>query len=147
MEVIEMCKENKRKMMIMLHQMPGVGWKSMKRAIDAELWNRTTLDSVEVWLSAGFRPEAASEAARRFSDSESGYDSIISSYTQLGAVIITIDDEEYPNLLRNIHEPPWVLYTIGRLDLLHRHSVSIVGTRTPTAYGRHMTKELAAGFA
>jgi DNA processing protein len=111
------------------------------------LWNRTSLSSVDVWLSVGFRPEAASEAARRFSDCESGYDSIISSYSQHNAVIITIDDTEYPNLLRNIHEPPWVLYAIGRLDLLHRHSVSIVGTRTPTAYGRHLTKELAIGFA
>ncbi|GMK40710.1 DNA processing protein DprA [Paenibacillus sp. CCS19] len=142
-----MCDDKKRKLLIMLHQMPGVGWRSIKRAMDAELWNRTSLSSVDVWLSAGFRPEAAGEAARRFSDSESGYDSIMSSYSQHNAVIVTIDDEDYPSMLRNIHEPPWVLYAIGRLELLQRHSVSIVGTRTPTAYGRHMTKELAVGFA
>lgn len=142
-----MCNEKKREMLIMLHQMPGVGWRSIKRAMDAELWNRNSLSSAEVWLSVGFRPEAANEAARRFSDCESGYDSIISTYSQRSAVLITIDDEEYPNLLRHIHEPPWVLYAIGKLELLHRHSVSIVGTRTPTAYGRHMTKELASGFA
>lgn len=142
-----MCDEKKRKLLIMLHQMPGVGWKSIKRAMDAELWNRTTLGSVDVWLTAGFRPEAAAEAARRFSDCESGYDSIMSSYSKHNAVILTIDDADYPDRLRNIDEPPWVLYAIGRLELMHRHSVSIVGTRTPTAYGRHMTKELAQGFA
>lgn len=142
-----MLNVDKRKLVITLHDIPGIGWKSIKKAIDAKLWNRTTLAAPDAWLSAGFRPEQAIEAAKRFSDAGSGYDSIISKYGRRNAVVLTIDDDDYPQALRNIHEPPWVLYAIGRIGLLHRHSVAIVGTRTPTAYGRHMARELAAGFA
>ncbi|GFN31908.1 DNA-processing protein DprA [Paenibacillus xylaniclasticus] len=142
-----MYNVDKRRLVITLHDIPGVGWKTIKKAVDAKLWNRTTLGTPEPWLSAGFRPEQASEAAKRFSGVGSGYDSIISKYKQQNASVLMIDDDNYPQALRNIHEPPWVLYAIGRLELLKRYAVAIVGTRTPTAYGRHMAKELAAGFA
>ncbi|EFM13045.1 DNA protecting protein DprA [Paenibacillus curdlanolyticus YK9] len=138
---------NKSKMLVMLHDIPGIGWKTIKRAVDARLWQRASLDSIEPWLSAGFRPEQANQAAKRFSECQNGYDFIIKKYLQRSASVITVDSAEYPDGLRNIHEPPWVLYAIGRLELLNRPAVSIVGTRTPTAYGRHMTEQLASGFA
>ncbi|WP_164779597.1 DNA-processing protein DprA [Paenibacillus kobensis] len=142
-----MFNVDKRKLIITLHDIPGVGWKSIKKAVDSELWDRMSLGTPDPWLSAGFRPEQANEAAKRFSSAGSGYDSIISKYDKCDASVLMIDDEHYPQALRNIHEPPWALYAIGRVELLQRHAVSIVGTRTPTAYGRHMAKELASGFA
>ncbi|MWC26580.1 DNA-processing protein DprA [Paenibacillus sp. MMS18-CY102] len=142
-----MSHYNKSKMLVLLHDIPGIGWRTIKKAVDAQLWQRTMLDSPEPWLTAGFRPEQANQAAIRFSECQIGYDSIIKKYEQRNAQVITVESDEYPDALRNIHEPPWVLYAIGSLELLHRHTVSIVGTRTPTAYGRHMTELLASGFA
>lgn len=50
--------------------------------------------------------------------------------------IITIDDEIYPELLRNINQPPSVLYVKGNLRNSDGLSISIVGTRKATSYGR-----------
>ena len=49
--------------------------------------------------------------------------------------ICTIDDESYPHLLREIDDPPIVLYYIGDLSNISRPSVSIVGTRKPNQLG------------
>lgn len=47
--------------------------------------------------------------------------------------IITIDDENYPSLLRYTHDSPLVLYALGDLSLLEaRPSISVIGTRKPS---------------
>ena len=60
----------------------------------------------------------------------------------LGITIITPYDEEYPELLRQTAQHPWVLYTIGKVELLNQPCVAIVGTRGPTAYGRRTASDL-----
>ena len=50
--------------------------------------------------------------------------------------IITIKDRDYPKLLSNISNPPPVLYCKGTLNSSDEVSISIVGTRKATNYGR-----------
>jgi DNA processing protein len=50
--------------------------------------------------------------------------------------ILTIEDKNYPQLLKSISNPPAVLYTKGKLQKPDNVSVSIVGTRKATHYGR-----------
>lgn len=60
---------------------------------------------------------------------------------------ITFISKEYPIKLKTIDEPPLVLYTKGDVSLLNKKTISIVGTRTPSDYGRivceKFTKELS----
>lgn len=49
---------------------------------------------------------------------------------------VTILEEGYPPLLREIKNPPEILYYMGDLSLAYRVCVSVVGTRKPTPYGR-----------
>lgn len=49
---------------------------------------------------------------------------------------ITILEEGYPPLLREIKDPPKILYYTGDLSLAYRLCISVVGTRKPTSYGR-----------
>jgi DNA processing protein len=49
--------------------------------------------------------------------------------------IITLADAEYPQALLNIPDPPFLLYVKGRLDLLNRTSLAIVGSRNATTQG------------
>jgi DNA processing protein len=51
---------------------------------------------------------------------------------------------EYPQLLREIPDPPLVLFGRGDWRPTDRYSVAIVGTRRPTAYGRRQAQRLAA---
>jgi len=59
---------------------------------------------------------------------------------------IFYENPEYPNLLKNISNPPMVLYTKGDISLLNKKSISIVGTRRPTTYGREVTKHFAVNL-
>jgi len=56
-----------------------------------------------------------------------------------GIKAISIFDSIYPKKLRIIPDPPLVLYTIGNIQLLKNPMLSIVGTRIPTNYGKHIT--------
>src|SRR5699024_6381847 len=48
--------------------------------------------------------------------------------------VITIVDENYPSMLKTINDPPFVLYAIGKLDLLQQSpALSVIGTRNPSS--------------
>jgi DNA processing protein len=59
----------------------------------------------------------------------------------------SIADPRYPFPLREIHDPPLVLFVRGSLfELDWNHAVAVVGTRRPTAYGTKFAKEMARGL-
>jgi DNA processing protein len=61
--------------------------------------------------------------------------------------ILTYADENYPQRLREIFDPPPVLWTLGDISLLSRPAIAIVGTRQPTPYGTGMAEILARDLA
>ena len=63
------------------------------------------------------------------------------------AQAITIDDEAYPSMLKEIYDPPPLLYIRGSLAPQDEWSLSIVGTRYPTYYGREVTEQIAGALA
>jgi DNA processing protein len=64
-----------------------------------------------------------------------------------GLTVLTWEDEAYPRRLKEIDQPPPVLYLRGEVADEDQWSVAIVGTRRATAYGRQAAEELAAGLA
>ncbi len=67
-----------------------------------------------------------------------------------GVEILTQADEEYPELLREIHDAPICLYVRGKLpETLSFRSIAMVGTRNMSNYGAAMARHLAeaAGYA
>jgi DNA processing protein len=64
-----------------------------------------------------------------------------------GAVLLPLTDSRYPARLREIFDPPLVLFARGRLALLETLILGVVGTRAPTAYGVAATERLAADLA
>jgi DNA processing protein len=67
--------------------------------------------------------------------------------TEAAAVIITIGDPRYPQALREIFDPPLVLFGRGRVELLQSLSVAVVGTRRPTPYGLAVAERLSGDLA
>ncbi len=61
--------------------------------------------------------------------------------------ILTLADAAYPPLLREIYDPPLVLYVSGRPEALAGPAIGMVGARRPTAYGRAMARRLAGDLA
>ncbi|AOI58851.1 DNA-processing protein DprA [Burkholderia diffusa] len=52
-----------------------------------------------------------------------------------GNAIVTLNDPVYPSRLRDLHDPPPLLYVKGRLDLLHARGLAVVGSRHATPQG------------
>lgn len=64
-----------------------------------------------------------------------------------GCRLLTWDEPQYPSRLREIYDPPPLLYVLGNVELLNRHIISIVGSRRPTPYGNQMAERLAHDLA
>lgn len=73
---------------------------------------------------------------------------ICEEIARIGGKIIVFDDENYPQILKNTHNPPPVLYIKGRLpDLDGVLTIGVVGTRRPSDYGSLVTKRMCADLA
>ena len=60
---------------------------------------------------------------------------------------ISLWDNNYPVLLKEIYTPPAVLFYKGDLDKLYKTCIGIVGTRRPTSYGSKATNMIARQLA
>lgn len=61
--------------------------------------------------------------------------------------IITIEDEEYPTILKQIYDPPISLYIKGNKKIINNKSIGIVGCRQATEYGKSAAKYFAYNLA
>jgi DNA processing protein len=71
----------------------------------------------------------------------------IAAAEKSGYRLVAFSRSDYPPLLKQIADPPLVLYVQGDVGELSRHAVAIVGTRRPTAYGNAVAQRLAADLA
>ena len=65
----------------------------------------------------------------------------------IGGEALSFEDPGYPALLRQISDPPPVIYISGKKELLKENSVAIVGSRAATIYGRRTAYSLAGSLA
>ncbi|MBO5502481.1 MAG: DNA-processing protein DprA [Clostridia bacterium] len=73
-------------------------------------------------------------------------DALIKHLEEKHVHLLFADDVDYPPLLREINDPPYLLYYAGQPECLKKPCIAIVGTRTPSDYGRHMAGKLASGL-
>ncbi len=66
---------------------------------------------------------------------------------EFGCSVITQADENYPKLLRQIYDPPIVLYVKGRLEPSDQNAVAVVGARRTSHYGQESARKLAYQLA
>lgn len=70
-------------------------------------------------------------------------DAILETCYQKNIRILTLQDSDYPAFLQEIHDPPPVLYCVGKLpDLSRRAAIGVVGARSASAYGLTCAKRL-----
>jgi DNA processing protein len=66
---------------------------------------------------------------------------------EAGAVLVTISDSRYPQALREIFDPPILMFARGRVELLQSFMLGVVGTRRPTPYGLAVAERLSGDLA
>ena len=130
-----------------LHLVPGLGSMAFKKLLDrfgdpAEVFRAKQTDLAQV---EGLRKQVAQRIVEReFSQDPQN---VIRDLEQLGARIVIFSDPAYPDLLREIHDPPMVLYIKGAAIPCKATFVAIVGSRTSTPYGVKTAENLAQGLA
>lgn len=62
------------------------------------------------------------------------------------ARVLDVRRPEYPAALRTLPQPPPVLFALGRVELLGRPSIAVVGTRRHSMYGRDATVSFVVGL-
>lgn len=79
--------------------------------------------------------------------SDCSLETIWENIQRKGIQVLTWEDERYPRRLREIDQPPPVLYVSGDFQPADDWAVAVVGTRRMTVYGRQVAGELAAFLA
>src|SRR2546427_12458968 len=103
---------------------------------------RTSLTEWEpCHLPAPAAQAIAKQAALRLAEKE------LAALRRNGSSLLTWEEPQYPRRLREIYDPPPLLYFRGDLALLSRHCISMVGTRRPTLYGNQIAERLARDLA
>ncbi len=82
----------------------------------------------------------------KFQPDNNEIDTILRRLDRLGGRIVTIKDSGYPESLKEIYDPPALLYVLGNLDKSDHDSIAIVGTRNPSEYGKIATGEICTGL-
>ena len=71
----------------------------------------------------------------------------IAKAVECGAKIIALEDSAYPPRLKEIYDPPVVLFVRGSVEVLSSPGIAMVGTRHPTPYGLGMAERLSKDLA
>jgi DNA processing protein len=130
-----------------LHLIPGLGNMAFRSLLDrfgdpAEVFRAKLADLAQV---EGLRKQVAQRILERaFSQDPQ---KVLRDVEKLGARVVIFSDPAYPEPLREIHDPPMVLYIKGAAIPGKATFVAMVGSRTSTPYGVKTAESLAQGLA
>lgn len=138
---------NNREVLIFLHLIEGVGWSTINKIVKTinPINKIISCDSLEIAMRTGVEYTLAQKISEKLNDSGEIkiFYEIIRKWETEKIKIITFYDSYYSDQLKEISQPPWVLFTLGNLDLLKQPALAIVGTRTPTNYGKLIAKKIS----
>lgn len=130
-----------------LHMSPGIGGGRLKKLLDyfggaRQVWEADKNDLI----SCSFLDIKTCNNLLEHRE-KIDIQKLADQWAKHGIKLCTIFDSEYPCLLRNIFNPPIILYYRGLLPVVDHNTIAIVGARKATAYGKNAAVMLAAALA
>ena len=125
---------------------PGLGPTRAKRLVEFFGSVEAVFNASLTELEAAGLPTAAAQSLGTGKSVELAQDEIAKA-TAAGIQCVTLDDPAYPARLRQIYDPPLVLYVRGNISALSQPGIAVIGTRHPTPYGIGMAERLANDLA
>jgi DNA processing protein len=131
-----------------LHLIPGLGARNSLRLVQIFGHPERVFHAslTELRAAAPRLPVAVGEAIHAGTSFEDAADEQRNA-AALGVEVIPFQDPRYPERLKQIYDPPMLLYARGNVELLGEPSIAVVGTRYPTAYGRTAAEKLSRDLA
>jgi len=127
-------------------RIPGIGRVRFRAILDrfgrlSDAWHAGASDLRAAGLEPHIVRTIASERPKIDPDAD------LEGLARQNVRALTWDDADYPALLKEIDDPPPVLYMRGELTPSDEWAVSVVGTRRPTPYGRQVAEEISYQLA
>ncbi len=142
-----MQKKSILRNLIALSLIPGFGARKIREFVRSEetIANLFSLSKSKLRSFEGVG-EASALAILSFKDWDR-VDSIISNTERIGARFVTISDPEYPELLKQIYDPPTLFWMKGNPEVFEKPGIAVIGTRNPSVYGKKKAAQLAGELA
>ncbi|AJY06344.1 DNA protecting protein DprA [Burkholderia vietnamiensis LMG 10929] len=121
---------------LQLAHAPGIAPAVLRVLLDAFGTPAALLHASDAAIAEHTSPAAARAVhASDRDDLDARTDAALAWLDAPGNAIVTLTDPAYPPRLRDLHDPPSLLYVKGRVDLLHARSIAVVGSRHATPQG------------
>jgi DNA processing protein len=136
-----------KKELVLLNMIPDMGWIKLKlllgRFKDPAGIFKASVSELKSVKGIG------QHTARAIKSAYSDYDieKEIALIKDFGVNVTTIFESDYPLNLKNIYDPPILLYNKGTLKVSDECAVAIVGSRACTYYGMNMSEKMASELA
>ena len=125
---------------------PGLGPTRAKRLVDFFGRVDAVFNATLTELEAAGLPAQSAQSLATGRSVELAHDEVAKA-AAAGVQMVALDDATYPARLRQIYDPPLVLYVRGNVAALSHPGIAVVGTRHPTPYGTGMAERLSCDLA
>ena len=128
---------------VALNFVPGVGSLQLTRLLAAfgDVERAARASAQEIQHAAGIQAATAGRIAAAFRDA-GAVETELALAQRAGARVATIQDPEYPDVLRSIPDLPLVLYVRGSILEVDQLAVAVVGARHASHYGLQTAERL-----
>ncbi len=133
-----------------LRHTPGIGPRTWKTVLGAYASAYAAVADARNWSAKKLIPKNRAElflAEPWRADAEAEYRAVRASDPGAGVRVITWFDPRYPERLREIPDPPVLLYAVGDLSLLANPAVAVVGARECTSLGLASVERISADLS
>lgn len=129
--------------LLALHSIEGLGSGKLKKLLDH------FHDPKKAWEAGGGQWQKSGlsiELHQRLNEARKSLDpdKCLQSLAEKGIKILTIFDADYPSPLKQLYDPPMILYYQGKIPANLEPSIAIVGARKITGYGKLVTDQFAS---
>jgi DNA processing protein len=137
--------EDERPYWVVLSMAAGIGPIRFQRLLQTCGGARGAWQASDLELAAAGLERRTADSLRRLRDTTTP-NAVAGRLAQLKIRALTLLDDDYPAGLRQVADPPPVLFVRGRLVPDDARAVALVGTRRATVYGRAVAERLARGL-
>lgn len=145
-EMTAMAREQGRLAWMALTLTPGMGPTRIAKAVRAVGAAERLFEASLTELEATGMPAQSAQFIFE-GKAQTAAEDEMKRVAEAGGSVLTQDDEAYPERLREIYDPPAVLWIRGDVNLLARPGIAVVGTRHPSPYGAGMAEMLSRDLA